>query len=123
MKRHGNLYAAICTPAALLAAFVRASQGKKSHRAQFEFARNLGTNLHRLQTELEGGTYQPKPCNSFWVTDGPKPRLIEAPAFRDLVVQHAAYAVLAPILERRYIHTSFACRSGKGTHAAADWPA
>ena len=121
MKRHGNLYAAMCTPAALLAAFVRASQGKKSHRAQFEFARNLGTNLHRLQTELESGSYRPMPCNSFWVTDGPKPRLIEAPAFRDLVVQHAAYAVLAPIFERRYIPTSFACRAGKGTHQAADW--
>lgn len=121
MKRYGNLYAAMCTPAALHAAFVRASQGKKNHRAQFDFARNLGTNLHRLQTELESGAYQPKPCNSFWVTDGPKPRLIEAPAFRDLVVQHAAYAVLAPILERRYIHTSFACRQGKGTHQAADW--
>ena len=121
MKRHGNLYAAMCTPAALLAAFVRASQGKKSHRAQFEFARNLGTNLHRLQTELESGSYRPMPCNSFWVTDGPKPRLIEAPAFRDLVVQHAAYAVLAPIFERRYIPSSFACRAGKGTHQAADW--
>ncbi len=121
MKRHGNLYAAMCTPEALHAAFERASQGKKNHRAQFEFARNLGTNLHRLQMELESGTYRPKPCNSFWVTDGPKPRLIEAPAFRDLVVQHAAYAVLAPIFERRYIHTSFACRQGKGTHQAAGW--
>lgn len=121
MKRHGNLYAAMCTPAALHAAFVRASQGKKNHRAQYEFARNLGTNLHRLEQELADGTYQPKPCNSFWVTDGPKPRLIEAPAFRDLVVQHAAYAVLAPIFERRYIPTSFACRAGKGTHQAADW--
>jgi hypothetical protein len=37
------------------------------------------------------------------------------------VAQHAAYAVLAPIFERRYIATSFACRTGKGTHAAADW--
>lgn len=121
MKRHGSLYPQIHSPGALYAALVRASHGKKNHRAQFEFARNLGTNLHRLEQELADGTYQPKPCNSFWVTDGPKPRLIEAPAFRDLVVQHAAYAVLAPIFERRYIPTSFACRAGKGTHQAADW--
>ncbi len=121
MKRHGDLYRHICTPQALHAAYLRASQGKKNHRAQFEFARNLGTNLHRLEDELASGTYLPRPCNSFWVTDGPKPRLIEAPAFRDLVVQHAAYAVLAPIFERRYIATSFACRTGKGTHHAADW--
>lgn len=121
MKRAGNLYPQICTPEALLAAFHRASQRKKSHRAQFEFARNLGANLARLEQELRDGTYCPRPCNRFWVTDGPKPRLIEAPAFRDLVVQHAAYAVLAPIFEKRYIHTSFACRTGKGTHHAADW--
>lgn len=121
MKRAGNLFPAICSQAALFAAFQRASQRKKSHRAQFEFSRHLGSNLASLECELMGGTYCPHPCNTFWVTEGPKPRLIEAPAFRDLVVQHAAYAVLAPILERRYIDTSFACRVGKGTHAAADW--
>lgn len=121
MKRAGNLYPAMCTQEALHAAFVRASQRKRSHRAQFDFARNLGTNLALLERELRSGTYAPRPCNRFWVTDGRKPRLIEAPAFRDLVVQHAAYAVLAPIFERRYIATSFACRIGKGTHQAADW--
>lgn len=121
MKRAGSLYPLICSPDALLEAFRRASQRKKSHRAQFEFSRNLGTNLASLERELRDGSYKPRECNRFWVTDGPKPRLIEAPAFRDLVVQHAAYAVLAPIFERRYIATSFACRSGKGTHAAADW--
>ena len=121
MKRAGSLYPLICSPDALLEAFRRASQRKKSHRAQFEFSRNLGTNLANLERELRDGSYKPRECNRFWVTDGPKPRLIEAPAFRDLVVQHAAYAVLAPIFERRYIATSFACRTGKGTHAAADW--
>ena len=121
MKRVGNLYPQICTTDALLAAHYRAAQGKRSHRACFEFGRNLGENLALLQHELATQTYTPRPCNSFWVTDGRKPRLIEAPAFRDLVVQHAAYAVLAPIFERRYIPTSFACREGKGTHQAADW--
>lgn len=121
MKRAGNLYPQICTQAALLAAYHRASDKKRSHRACFEFGRNLGENLALLQHELTTGTYSPRQCNSFWVTDGRKPRLIEAPAFRDLVVQHAAYAVLSPIFERRYIATSFACRVGRGTHQAADW--
>lgn len=121
MKRTGHLYPGICTQAALLAAFHKAGDRKRSHRACFEFSRNLGTNLAALEHELRGGTYKPKPCNSFWVTDGRKPRLIEAPAFRDLVVQHAVYAVIAPLFERRYIDTSFACRVGRGTHQAADW--
>lgn len=121
MKRAGHLYPQICTQAALLAAFHKAGARKRSHRACFEFCRNLGSNLASLEQELRAGTYKPKPSNSFWVTDGRKPRLIEAPAFRDLVVQHAAYAVLAPIFECRYIDTSFACRVGRGTHQAADW--
>lgn len=121
MKRAGDLYSQICTQEALVAAYRRASTRKRSHRACFDFARNLGTNIARLEQELRAHTYRPRPCNRFWVHDCAKPRLIEAPAFRDLVVQHAAYAVVAPHFERRLIDTCFACRPGFGTHQAADW--
>lgn len=121
MKRHGNLFSSIANADALLAAFERAREGKRSHRACFHFACNLGANIAALERELRTGVYRPRPCNRFWVTEGRKPRLIEAPAFRDLVVQHAVHAVVGPLLERRYIDTSFACRVGKGTHQAADW--
>ena len=121
MKRTGNLYPSICTTEALLAAYQHASRNKRSHRACYEFSRNLGANLAALQNELQTETYQPRPCSRFMVNDGRKPRLIEAPAFRDLVVQHAVYAVTLPLFEARYIDTNFACRAGKGTHMAADW--
>jgi retron-type reverse transcriptase len=121
MKRAGNLYAQICTQEALLAAFHRAAKNKRAHHACFEFGRQLGSNIEQLATELQTEVYQPKPCTRFWVRDGRKPRLIEAPAFRDLVVQHAVYAAVSPVLERHYIDTNFACRVGKGTHKAADW--
>jgi RNA-directed DNA polymerase len=121
MKRTGNLYPGICTLDALLAAFHRASRNKRSHRACHEFGRNLGANLADLLHELQTQTYRPHACNRFTVNDGRKPRLIEAPAFRDLVVQHAVYAAASPIFERHYIATNFACRVGKGTHCAADW--
>lgn len=121
MKRAGKLWPRIISQQALLQAFQTASSGKRSHRACFEFGRALGTNIDRLQTELSTGTYHPRPLNSFWVRDGRKARLIEAPAFRDLVVQHAIYAVISPVMERKYIATNFACRPGKGTHAAANW--
>ena len=121
MKRTGQLFDLIATRENLLAAAHRASQGKRSYRSTFQFHRNLGTNIEQLARELQDGTYKPHPCNRFWVHDGPKPRLIEAPAFRDLVVQHAVYAHIGPVFERRYIATSYACRKGKGTHKAADW--
>lgn len=121
MKRVGNLYPRICTTEALLAAYHQASRHKRSHRACFEFGRNLGANLALIQADLLAGTYRPQPCSRFWVTDGRKPRLIEAPSFRDMVVQHAVYAVTSPVFEAHYIHTNFACRVGRGTHVAADW--
>ena len=121
MKRAGQLYPRICTLEALLAAYHQASRHKRSHRACFEFGRNLGANLQSLHEELSSGRYKPFPCHRFWVTDGRKPRLIEAPAFRDMVVQHAVYAVTSPLFESRYIDTNFACRIGLGTHKAADW--
>lgn len=121
MKRAGQLFHLIANPATLMAAYESARDGKRNHRACFNFARNLGAHLADLERELLDGTYRPHDCNKFFVFDGRKQRLIEAPAFRDLVVQHAAYAVVGPLFERRYIDTSFACRKGKGTHQAADW--
>jgi len=121
MKRAGNLFNQIASEASLLAAYEQASRNKRSHRSTFQFARNLGGQIHRLLDELQSGGYRPHPCNRFIVNERKKARLIEAPAFRDLVVQHAVYAVVSPLLERRYINTNFACRLGKGTHKAADW--
>lgn len=121
MKRAGNLYPQICTPAALMAAW-RAAQAEKRHTHGYHaFTRRLGRNIHRLARTLQDGTYRPAPCKRFTIRDRAKPRMIEAPAFRDLVVQHAVYAVLTPIVERKFIATSFACRIGRGTHQAADW--
>ena len=48
----------------------------------------------------------------------PKTRKRSAPSFRDRVVHHALCNIIAPILERNFIHDSFANQTGKGTHRA-----
>ena len=48
----------------------------------------------------------------------PKRRLIGAPAFRDRVIHHTLCQVIEPVFEKRFITDSFACRVGRGTHAA-----
>ena len=121
MHRVGNLYSKICTESVLIAAFFEARRGKRNHRACYEFEKNLGGNIETLRQELISDTYCPRPCKKFHTMDGRKRRLIEAPAFRDLVVQHAVYNITFEIFERRYIDTSFACRKGLGVHKAADW--
>ena len=120
MKRVGFLYECAFTPEALLAAFHTAARHKHGKRACFNFEKHLASNLDALYRELADGSYKPRPYYSFMVYE-PKPRRIFAPAFRDLVVQHAVYAVAGPIFERGFIDQSFACRVGYGTHKAADY--
>lgn len=85
--------------------------------ARFGF--ELETQLLQLQDELRGGTYRPGPYRTFEIFE-PKRRMISAAPFRDRVVHHALCNVLEPIFERTFIHDSYACRKGKGTHAAVD---
>jgi len=62
-----------------------------------------------------------------WLPDGglqafairdPKPRLIHVAPFADRVAQHALMRLLEPRLEAALLPTSFACRPGRGVHAA-----
>ena len=120
MKRVGFLYDRAFTPEALRLAFHAAARHKHGKRACFNFAKHLASNLDALHRELADDTYRPRPYYSFMVYE-PKPRRIFAPAFRDLVVQHAIYAAVGPIFDRGFINQSFACRIGYGTHKAADY--
>ncbi|MDP3947768.1 MAG: reverse transcriptase/maturase family protein, partial [bacterium] len=45
-------------------------------------------------------------------------RAIKAAPFRDRVVHHALCNIIEPILDRGFVYDSYACRRGKGTHAA-----
>jgi hypothetical protein len=63
------------------------------------------------------GDWRPGRAFTFEIHD-PKLRTITAAPFRDRVVHHAVMDVLEPVLERRMIDASLACRRGKGTHAA-----
>lgn len=107
---------------ALLRATERAAQGK---RKQPEVARFLMDaereclRLHRALSLPPGHlqAYRPGPARTFVLCD-PKRRHITVVPFRDRVVHHALCEVLGPYLERYAIFDSYACRVGKGQHAA-----
>lgn len=73
--------------------------------------------LDDLWRELQEERYQPRPFTQFRIRD-PKPRTISCADFRDRVVHHALCDVCGPLIERRFIADSFACRVGKGAHRA-----
>ncbi len=119
MKRYGNLWDSIVSWENLVLAARKAQQGKRDRLAVQNFNFFQEARLLRLQRELVDGTYQPGGFRSHWITH-PKPRMISAAPYRDRVVHHALMNVLEPILERHFHPHSYACRQGKGTHAAAD---
>jgi RNA-directed DNA polymerase len=117
LKRYGNLYEQIYDFDALYQAYKQARRGKRYRREVLAFTDRLEENLITLQNELIWHTYRQSPYREFYVRE-PKQRLIMALPFRDRVVQWSIYQTLNPILDRQYIHDSYACRPGKGTHAA-----
>lgn len=119
MKTFKNLYPQITAFENLFTAFRKAARGKRKAANVAEFEYNLEENLIDLQQELLDQSYRPGPYRHFEIHD-PKPRRISAAPFRDRVVHHALCQVIEPIFERRFIYDSYACRIGKGTHAALD---
>ena len=117
MKRHGNLFDELCAFENLYRAARKARRGKRLRRDVEQFEFDLEANLVELSEALRDRTYRPGPFRSFTITD-PKPRLISAAPYRDRIVHHAICNVLEPIYDRTFIHDSYACRSGKETHAA-----
>ena len=120
MKRYGNLFDGAFSIDNFYCAYLDARRGKRKKQACFNFGLNLGENLYQLRKQLYDGTYKPQPYHIFYVYE-PKKRVIYAPAFEDIVVQHAIYRIIYDIFDHSFIDTSFACRKGYGTHKASDY--
>lgn len=120
MKRTGYLFEEAFSDEVLLHAFNQAARGKRKGFPCYDFERRLASNLQELKEELWSGTYRPRPYKKFNVFE-PKERTIYAPAFRDVVVQHAIYCTIYSLFDSSFIDHSFACRKGKGIHAASNY--
>jgi len=118
-KIYKNFYPQIYDLFNLWQAFVKASKGRRGHPSIAAFEYNLEAELIRLRDELRDETYSPGGYRSFTVHE-PKRRKISAAPFRDRVVHHALMNVIGPMLERKFIHDSYANQVGKGTHKALD---
>lgn len=117
MKRHGFLFDRIVAFDNLNEAARKAFRGQKDRPAVARMYFHLETELWRIREELITGEYRPQPYHVFEVRE-PKRREICAAHIRDRVVHHAICNYLGPIFEGRMIGDTFACRPGKGTHAA-----
>ncbi len=119
MKTYRNFYAQIYDFANLHAAYLAARRSKRGRAEVMRFEQRVEDNLLRLQGELRDQVYRPGQYRHFYIYE-PKKRKISAAPFRDRVVHHALVNLIEPIWERKFIHDSYACRVGKGTHRAID---
>jgi len=117
VRRAGGLWPDVVSFSSLLRAAHRAALGKRTARSVARFLERAEPEVLALQRELEAGTWRPGRAATFEISD-PKRRTITAVPFRDQVVHHALMGVLEPVFERRMVFDSYACRRGKGTHAA-----
>ena len=119
MRRAGALWPRVVDFDALCTSARRASLGKRRNVSVARFLADLEPRALALQGQLDAGTWRPGAVTRFRIHD-PKPRTISVAPFRDRVVHHALMGALEPVLDRAMVHESFACRRGKGTHAALD---
>jgi retron-type reverse transcriptase len=115
----GTLFQRMTSFSNLLEAARLASRGKRFRPNVAAFSLDLESELHQLRQELVSRSYRPGPYTTFLVHEK-KPRFISAAPFRDRVVHHALCQVIEPIFERGFLYDSYACRKGKGTHAAVE---
>lgn len=119
LKKIKGLFPKIYDFENLFYAYKAAIKCKRYRQDVMEYTDRLEDNLIILQNEFIWGMYEVGRYNIFYVYE-PKKRLIMSLIFKDRVAQHAIYRQLNPLIEKRFIYDSYACRQGKGTHAAID---
>ncbi len=117
MKSYRDLFVRIASAENLYEAWRAARRGKRYRARAARFELCVDANLLRLGAELHNGSYRPGGYRIMFIRE-PKRRAIAAAPFRDRVVHHAICRVLMPLLSASFIHDSYACLPGKGTHRA-----
>src|SRR6266436_4558228 len=85
------------------------------------FAERLDQQLNRLQSELQGDSYQPQPVRQVQIPKAGKPgeyRMLGIPTIYDRVCQQALLNRLEPIFEPVFDEANFGYRRGRSTKDA-----
>jgi len=99
----------------LFQAYIKCRRYKRNTANAIAFEIDYESNLVTLCEEINNGTYLPGKSIAF-IVNKPVKREIFAADFRDRVVHHLVINKLNPLFEKEFIHDSYACRTGKGTH-------
>jgi RNA-directed DNA polymerase len=120
MKRHNRLFEQIVDYNNIRLAFLKALRGNRNGLSAINFCKNIEKNLIIVRDKMNSlncgwGNYR-----SFLIKD-PKLRVISTAPFEQRIMHHAIMNVIEPVFDRPMICHSYACRKGKGTHAAVQY--
>lgn len=101
----------------LLLAWQAFLRSKRNRADVGMFQARLLDQLSLLHRDLAQKTYAHGGYESFNISD-PKPRIIHKARVRDRLLHHLIYQELYAYFDRCFIHDSYSCRRGKGTHRA-----
>lgn len=99
---------------ALYECFMMARRGKTKTVDEYNFEVFWIENLMQLKEDIVKRKWKPSRSKAF-ITHTPVDREIFAAPFRDRIVHHLLYAVVAPWWDKYFIYDSYSCRRGKGT--------
>ncbi|MDP2944206.1 MAG: reverse transcriptase/maturase family protein [bacterium] len=117
MKKFIKKYEDIITTANLLLAWEEFLIGKRRRHDVAVFQGRLMDNIFDLRRDLLNKTYCHGGYQAFNISD-PKPRNIHKAIVRDRLLHHLLYQETYQYFDRQFIHDSYSCRLGKGTHRA-----
>lgn len=99
----------------LFEAYYNCRSNKRNTINALAFEVDYESNLVQLCQEINNNTYQIGKSIAF-IVNKPVVREIFAADFRDRIVHHLLINKLNYYFEKEFIHDSYACRVGKGTH-------
>lgn len=94
-----------------------AAAAKRQRREVSTFFSSLERNVALLRRHILCLDVPIGPFRQFRIFD-PKERTISAPGFEDRVVHHSLINRIGPVIDNKMVADSYACRRGKGCHAA-----
>lgn len=95
-------------------AYQEARKGKRRSRDERRFEVHALENLVILRDDITHRRYKPSRGIAF-ITLKPVMREIFAAPFRDRIVHHFLYDMVADWWDKKFIYDSYSCRKGKGT--------
>lgn len=116
MKRYGELYGNVISPANIDLAEKRARRGKGSRPRVVRFLADRDQNLQRLHQSLADGTFRTSPYHIFEITDPKRRTIYSLPYYPDRIVQHAIMNVCEPLFAHSFTADTYASIPGRGIH-------